>query len=267
MFSFFVCSVKGQSIDSLKLLIKDIQRGESDSIRFAANDKFLSGIESLLKQKDSFNQKFDSLKNVSVLTSEDNQVRLYTWLLPYYDGNHYEYFGFIQYKTKTSDTLVRLLDSSSVIVKPESEKLTPERWLGIVYYKIIPVSKSKKTYYTLLGWKAKDKSYSQKVIEILYFDKDKAKFGYPLIKSGSVFKNRMLFTFNSMATMSLNFDKKFNGIVFDHISSNKKIPTQIVGPDGTYDALKYKKRKWILYRDVDARTLWDPKKILAEPKE
>jgi hypothetical protein len=258
-------STPGQTIDSLKMLIKDIQRGANDSIRFASNDLFLAGFEKLLQRNGSFQEKFDSLKNVSIVTSEDNQVRLFTWLLPYYDGHRYDYYGFIQYKVNTRDTLLRLQDSTRGINKPESEKLTTDRWLGCIYYHIIKVTRSRKTYYTLLGWKARDETFSQKIIEILYFDKDKAKFGFPLIKAGSIFKNRMVFTFNALATMTLHYDKKYKGIVFDHLSSNKNNPSQIIGPDGTYDALKYKKRKWILYRDVDVRTLWEPKKEYAEP--
>jgi hypothetical protein len=257
----------GQPIDSLKVLIKLIQRGENDSIRKEANNKFLSGFEKLLHEKDAFTTKFDSLKNVSVITSEDNKIRLYTWMMPYYDGSKYDYFGFLQVKTPTMDTLIQLMDSTASIKKPESEKLFPERWIGAIYYKIIEVKQKKNTFYTLLAWKAKDQKVTQKLIEVLYIEKDKVKFGYPLIKSGSVFKNRMIFTFNAQASMTLNFDKNFNGIVFDHMGTNKNNLSQINGPDGTYDGLQFKKGKWLLIRDIDVRTKWQPNENLPEPKE
>ncbi len=260
-------AASSQPIDSLKVLIKLIQRGENDSIRKEANNKFLSGFEKLLHEKDAFTTKFDSLKNVSVITSEDNKIRLYTWMMPYYDGSKYDYFGFLQVKTPTMDTLIQLIDSTASIKKPESEKLVPERWIGAIYYKIIEAKQKKNTFYTLLAWKAKDQKVTQKLIEVLYIEKDKVKFGYPIIKSGSVFKNRMIFTFNAQASMTLNFDKNFNGIVFDHMGTNKNNLSQINGPDGTYDGLQFKKGKWLLIRDIDVRTKWQPNENLPEPKE
>ena len=260
-------AASGQPIDSLKALIKLIQRGENDSIRKEANNKFLSGFEKLLQEKDAFTTNFDSLKNVSVITSEDNKIRLYTWMMPYYDGSKYEYFGFLQVKTPTMDTLIHLIDSTASIKKPESEKLYPERWIGAIYYKIIEVKQKKNTFYTLLAWKAKDQKVTQKLIEVLYIEKDKVRFGYPIIKSGSVFKNRIIFTFNAQASMILNFDKNFNGIVFDHMGTNKNNLSQINGPDGTYDGLQFKKGNWLLIRDIDVRTKWQPNENLPEPKE
>ncbi len=260
-------AASSQPIDSLKVLIKLIQRGENDSIRKEANNKFLSGFEKMLHEKDAFTTKFDSLKNVSVITSEDNKIRLYTWMMPYYDGSKYDYFGFLQVKTPTMDTLIQLMDSTAYIKKPESEKLVPERWIGAIYYKIIEAKQKKNTFYTLLAWKAKDQKVTQKLIEVLYIEKDNVKFGYPIIKSGSVFKNRMIFTFNAQASMTLNFDKNFNGIVFDHMGTNKNNLSQINGPDGTYDGLQFKKGKWLLIRDIDVRTKWQPNENLPEPKE
>ena len=263
----FSIAANSQSMDSLKIYIKLIQRGENDSIRKEANRKFYIGFEKMLHDKDAFTTKFDSLKNISAITSEDNKIRLYTWMMPYYDGSKYDYYGFLQIKTPTLDTLIPLKDSTSTIKKPESEKLGPDRWIGAIYYKIIQTKHLKNTFYTLLAWKAKDQMVTQKLIEILYLDKDKARFGYPIIKSGSVFKNRMIFAFNAQASMTLNFDKNFNGIVFDHMGTNKNNISQINGPDGTYDGLQFKKGKWLLIRDIDVRTKWQPNENLPEPKE
>ena len=255
-----------QSLDSLVLLIKDMQRGENDSVRLASNEKFLIAFEKILLQNGSFSKNFDSLKNVSVQSPEDKKFKIYTWVIPHYDGDVYNYYGFIQLHTDTSDILIRLNDSTSVIQKPESEKLNPERWLGAVYYSIIPINKSGKKYYTLLGWKGKDQKQSQKIIEILYFDGNKVKFGYPLIKTGSVFRNRMIFSFNAQTSMTLHFDKKYKGIVFDHFTSNINNSSETInGSEGTYDALKNKKGKWILIKNVDVGTKWEPSENLPRP--
>ena len=255
LYSSFAC---GQSLDSLSDLIHSIQKGNNDSIRLTSNKKFFQEFEKILLQKESFSRNFDSLKNVSVLASDDNKLKVYTWVVPHYDGLFYDYFGFIQIHLDTSNILIRLIDSTAVIRKPDSEKLNPERWLGAVYYGLIPIKKSGKTYYTLLGWKGKNQELTQKIIEVLYFSGNQIKFGYPLIKTGTIFRNRMLFTYSALISMTLNYNNKSNGIVFDHFSTNKNNPTQLPGPDGTYDILKNKKGRWRLFTNVDVGIKWEP---------
>ncbi len=260
-FLLFSQFARSQSLDSLTSLIPKIQKGENDSVRLESNKVFLTGFENLLKVKNSFTRNFDTLKNISIIVPDDDKFRLYTWVVPHYDGSKYEYFGFIQYrsaKEKDSVYLIPLHDSTSIIQKPESEKLSPNKWLGAVYYSIKSTEKSGTTYYTLFGWKGKNEAETQKLIEVLYFNKNKPQFGYPLFKTGSVFKSRMIFTFASQTTMKLNYDKNYGGIVFDHLAANKTSPALITGPDGTYDAFKWKKGKWLLYKDVDVRTKWQP---------
>ena len=261
----FFSTCHSQSLDSLVLLIKDIQRGESDSVRITSNEKFLKSFEKILLQNESYLRNFDSLKNVSVQSPPDNKFRIYTWTVPHYNGDVYDYYGFIQLKTDTNTILIRLNDSTSVIKKPESEKLSHDRWLGAVYYAIEEIKKSGKTYYTLLGWKGKDKMQTQKIIEILYINGNRIKFGFPIIKTGSVFRNRMIFSFNAQASMTLHFDKKYNGIVFDHFDSTNINLPELIGPDGTYDALKNQKGKWVLFHDVKVSTKWEPKENLPSP--
>ena len=261
----FFSTCQSQSLDSLVILIKDIQRGESDSIRITSNEKFLKSFEKILLQNESYLRNFDSLKNVSVQSPPDNKFRIYTWTVPHYNGDLYDYYGFIQLKTDTNTILFRLNDSTSVIKKPESEKLSHDRWLGAVYYAIEEIKKSGKTYYTLLGWKGKDKMQTQKIIEILYINGNRIKFGFPIIKTGSVFRNRMIFSFNAQASMTLHFDKKYNGIVFDHFDSTNINLPELIGPDGTYDALKNQKGKWVLFHDVKVSTKWEPKENLPSP--
>ena len=266
---FFLTSTLSfsQSIDSMSVLIKEIQRGKNDSVRFASNEIFLNSFEKTLLEKNSFTRNFDSLKNISVQSPDNNKFRIYTWAVPHYNGQAYDYFGFIQLHSDTGDLLVRLTDSSDVIQKPESEKLNPSRWLGAVYYSILTLKKSGKIYYTLLGWKGKDQKQTQKVIEILFIDGIHVKFGFPLIKMGSIFRNRVVFSFNAQTSMTLHFDKKYNGIVFDHFSTNKNNPTELNGPDGTYDALKILDGKWILFNNVKVGTKWEPRENLPQPPE
>ena len=265
LFVLIKLSASAQKTDTAGELIRKIQRGESDSVRFAANAVFLDILEKTLADRQSFEINFDSLSNVSVV-SDGEKIRILTWVVPHYHGEAYDYFGFIQLRTDSGQQLIRLDDSTAVIRKPESEKLSPEKWLGAIYYAILPVKKSRKMYYTLLGWKGVNELTTEKVVEVLHFDKSKARFGFPLFKMGSVFKNRLLFAFNAQAAMTLRYDRDFRGIVFDRIGVNKNFPGQASGPVGTYDGLRFKRGRWVLYSDIDARTDRKPAAPVPENK-
>jgi hypothetical protein len=244
--------------DSLTIWGKKMQRGENDSVRNGAAVSFEKAIENILNDSSSFNASFDAIKTLSVKNSPDNTFRLYTWTYPNNDGSKYYYFGYLQtYNAKTRKTsLFTLNDSSDVIEKPKSTKLKPERWFGAVYYSILKNVKDKKTYYTLLGWHGKNTQLTQKIADVLYFDKGQPVFGYPLFKVGKVYNNRILFQYDSQAVMSLKYDEDRKMIVFDHISNvGGKL-----GPDGSYDAFKYNKEgRWELIEDVDVDAGFKPK--------
>jgi hypothetical protein len=261
---------KTDSVYSFESLVKLIQRGENDSVRIAANQIFLRQVRILLQTPESL--EFDSLKNVSTLVSPNKDFRVLTWTLPSYEGS-YSFFGFIQtYNKKTKEIKVYdLVDSTEYIEKPEAAKLTSDKWFGAVYYKLLSNKKDGKLYYTLLGWKGKNQSSTQKVIDVLYFSNGKPVFGYPFLKLENVYRNRMIFEYAAQAVMSLRYEESKKLIVFDHISSprgskNSDAPAMVNGPDGSYDALKFKGGKWIFMRDIDIRTTWKPKKQPKEPQ-
>lgn len=261
----------GQDTLTLPSLINQIQRGNNDSIREMANVEFQSRIVDSLKNQNSFNKNFKEFKNVSFVTSDDKLLKIYSWAYPNFSGNKYYYFGFIQYRKKLSDSiqLITLIDSTQTISKPESEKLKSNRWLGSVYYAINTIKYQGKYYYVLLGWKGFNQQQTKKVIEVCYIENNEVKFGFPLLKIGSVYKNRIVFTYTSQATMSLKFEKGGKKIVFDHINSPKnKSDAEVMsqtGPDGTYDSFFLTKGRYVMEKDVDARSETTPSIPLPDP--
>ena len=273
LFSFLLKAINllGQDTLALPTLINQIQRGKNDSIRAMANVEFQSRIVDSLRTQNSFDKNFQEFKNVSVVTSDDKLFKIVSWTYPNFNGDKYYYFGFIQYRKKLSDSiqLFTLIDSTQTISKPESEKLKSNRWLGSVYYAINTIKYQGKYYYVLLGWKGFNQQQTKKVIEVCYIENNEVKFGFPLLKIGSVYKNRIVFIFTSQATMSLKFEKKGKKIVFDHISSPKnKSDVEVMsqtGPDGTYDSFILTKGRYILEKDVDARSETTPGIPVPDP--
>ena len=262
-----------QNGDSLQVLIATMQRGENDSIRTVANTEFQQRFLDSLNSDGSFDKSFSEFKNISIAKSEDNSFKIYTWTYPTYNGDKYFYFGYVQLKLEKSDSILffPLSDSTSVIIKPEAEKLKADRWFGAVYYAINKVKYKGENFYVLLGWKGFNQQITKKVIEVCYLEKGVLKFGFPLFKSGSIYRNRLLYSFAAQATMSLRFDNNGKKIILDHISAPKSkqdvdLSSQS-GPDGTYDSFNLKNGRYFLNKDVDARSETAPTKDLPVPPE
>lgn len=244
--------------DTLKKLAPKILNSKEDREKYHANEIFTETLEKALNIENSFEYPFDSLITIARLPAPDKSFRIFNWNLPRNDGT-FEYFGFVQAYHKKSKTykLYRLTDRLPQITSPEDQILAHDEWYGAHYYKIILKKQKGKKYYTLLGWDGNDRLTTRKIIDILYFPRgSRPKFGTPIFNMGKSVKKRVIFEYSAQVTMSLRYDEDKKLIIFDHLSpSNPSLEGQYqyYGPDGSYDALKFKKGKWILLEDFDAR--------------
>ncbi len=257
--------------DTLKTLGDSVLHGSSDAVRELANKNFKTILEKVLNERESFEFTFDSVKTLGKETAPDKTFRIYNWLLPKYDGSNYSYFGFVQTfdKKKNEIKVFALTDSSKVLINPQSLKLRSDNWYGALYYKILKRKKGGKYYYTLLGWHGKNQSTTQKIIDVIYFASGKPMFGYPLFKTEKVYKDRIIFEYTAQVVMSLKYEDAKGMIVFDHLSpSSKEMENNfsVYGPDGSYDAFRFKGGHWLYVKDVDVQMNWKPKKQPKEPQ-
>ncbi len=253
--------------DTLKVLGKIILNGETDFIKYNANEKFLTILESAIISDKSFDYPFDSLITIARLTSEDKKLRIFDWNLRKSDGT-YDYFGFIQAWSSDENKYViyPLKDNSDNIKNPETQILEPLNWYGALYYKIIFNKFGGKKYYTLLGWDGNNNITKKKIIDVIVFNsKDKPVFGAPIFKYNKKTQKRIIFEYNGTVSMSLKYDKQFmlhgkkkrKMIVFDRISP---LDPQLEGvyqyyyPEtNIFDAFIFRNGKWNFLKDVDAR--------------
>lgn len=227
--------------DSLISISKVIYTTQSDEAKTTLNGKFIKTLVDALKEPNSFNYGFDSLKNVSVVKSADQVFRIISWYLPFENGN-YRYFGTIQMNNKGALKLYPLIDQTENITDANAVT-NNQKWFGARYYEIIPVTISGKLpYYVLLGWKGNTSESTKKVIEILSFDKDNVNFGMPVFDGKELKgKNRIIFEYNKQNAMVLKTDKNAGLIVFDHLAPFDPEMVgkfQFYGSDGNTDAFK-----------------------------
>ncbi len=243
--------------DSLQYYFTLLASERDDNNKIEANNQIIKYFKKALRNESSFTYPFDSLKNIGIIKSEDEKLRIITWNLPYNDRTH-RYFGFIQYKkSKKTYIFYELNDDSDNIKKPELTVLNNKKWYGALYYKIITNKYKGKVYYTLLGADLNNLLTKKKIIEILYFDKnDSPVFGNKVFKNKSIPISRVIFEFNAQTNMTLTYDEEKEMIIYDHLSPSRPSlegQFEFYGPDFSYDGLKFERGIWNAYSDIDVR--------------
>jgi hypothetical protein len=145
--------------------------------------------------------------------------------------------------------------------------LTNQNWYGVLYYELLENKSANGPIYTLIGWDGRGAFSNSKVIDILTFtESGKPKFGKAVFKVGKKKDKRLIFEYNKRASMLITYDDRLKMIVFDHLapinsSSNKN--NEFLGPDLSYDGLKYIDESWEYQSDVDYKPSKRSKKTLT----
>ena len=246
--------------DSMKSLQHVRINAYNDKDKDAANTKMVRLMKKALSLPGSFNYPFDSLKTIGIVMSPDKQFRIITWDVPK-SGCNFEYYGFIQsYNTKKKKyNLFVLEDHRADIPNTRTAMCSADKWIGMLYYKIIKEKNTK--FYTLLGWQGYNKMITCKIIDVLSFNAQGVPgFGKSVYeKLPASFKTnakRIIFQYSAEVTMSLKYDAAKNWIVFDHlapIDDGLGGQYQYYGPSAQEDGLEWKNGTWEYVANIDAR--------------
>lgn len=246
--------------DSLMVYNHLLVNGTTEETRARASYEIIKSFSRALRKKNAFDYHFDSLTSISILTPEDQQFKIFTWQLELDNGTN-RYFGVIQSNDEIPK-LQPLVDYGEFYEDASSVIVDADRWIGALYYNIIPYHYKKVTYYALLGWDANNAVTNKKYIEILWFDSaGKAKFGYPAFETKE--KNelcRYILEYRKDAALSLNYYPNEKKIYFDHLvpmSGNEEAGAYEMVPDGTIEAFELKKGKWHHVDMIDYERLED----------
>lgn len=230
---------------------------KSDSLSNAMRAIFQEMFE---QQKESdqpsvFDYAFDQLQFCKVKSS-DGRIRLFNWNQPHLDGTH-KYYCFVLVKNLKQEDFVwyELKDNENEPEKIENKFLNADKWMGALYYEIIPMDKKGRgDTYTLLGWDGKDNLTTRKIVDAITIMGSKVRLGAGLYRLDDGTRKRMIFEYSEEVSMSVKYYPKKKCIVIDHLSPKNPMMTGIYadyGPDGSYDILMMKKGKWELIENAD----------------
>lgn len=243
--------------DSIRALGKIVLSRQEIGERRKANEQIIGLLKKILPSGEAWNYPFDSLGAIGVLGPDDKAFRVFNWEFPLRDGT-YEYYGFFQFPAKNQHCrVVELSDSRKSIKSPERAKLKPENWLGAHYYQLFYKVHKRKKIYFFLGLDWNNKISRKKIIEPFTIDqKGEISFGAPVFVGIGPGSQRIIFEYSAEVSMSLRYNEKKDLIIFDHLvprTPELKGQYQFYAPDLSYDALRFKKGKWKLKENIDAR--------------
>ena len=206
--------------DSLQRTANALFNSDTNLQRFEQNAKFIKTLVTALKVPSSFDFGFDSLKTISIVKSPDKTFRIFSWYVPTEEGT-YRFFGTLQMATRDGSLKLYPLIDDTEHLNDINAITTNKQWYGARYYEIIPLLMTgKKNCYVLLGWKGNNSKTSKKVIEVLSFNEDGLQMGRPIFTGSKdpKIKNRIVFEYNKLNSMTLRLDQQEQMIVFDHLA-------------------------------------------------
>ncbi|HEY9124588.1 MAG TPA: hypothetical protein PK252_05790 [Bacteroidales bacterium] len=254
-----ICSLTPSSLSNeINTLLDSIKNIPGDSLRKNVNDKVISILDKYFRQATSFNDSLIGMKYIGKIFSPDKKFNIITWNLPMQDGTN-TFYGFIQINPKKDSVCKVYFLKNNNLFDPKAlpyVKTNTDRWIGALYYEIVPPLNKKNDTYILLGSQLNNMFTSKKIIETMTIDEDNIVFGSPVIYIGQKPQCRIIFEFAISAKMSLQYIADKQMIVFDHLSPVSPVYVgnyKFYGPDFTYDGLKYEKDRWNYVSDIFLR--------------
>lgn len=237
----------------LKTYLARLRESKSSEEKAQSNQLFKDYLLETIKMEGAFAYPFSELKTLGSIKSPDNAFRLFNWNVEQDDRSNKYYCFILRFDEKKKEwTTIELIDNSAAMPAKPTEILDEKNWYGALYYRIIPVEKSNKTLYTILGWDG-NIGTNTKLVDVLSFSGNKVKLGNPIFKMNDGLHKRLFFEHSKKAFMSLNYDEARQRIVYDHLSPETP---NLVGfyeyyvPDFSYDELYFENNKWHVLEDV-----------------
>lgn len=241
--------------DRMVALQESMQKAFSDAERNAYHDSLRTVVQQAVNSAGCFDYPFEKVKYMSILTSPDEQFRLFNWNVPF-DNQTHAYGCFVLWKEDEKKGIYNweeLNDKVDDVDAVKNRYLKSDNWLGALYYEIIPVKHRRSTYYMLLGWDGANGIINRKLIEVMEFTRKGLRFGAPVFDMPDARPKRYIMEYAEEVSASLRYQKKEDRIVFDHLSPRSEGlggNPAFMGPDLTFDAFVLDKRKWRYESDV-----------------
>jgi hypothetical protein len=257
LLSFTAAQLKADYNPLLKKYADSLRYHRDAQVRLVYNDSFTRLIREIADEDNGFAEPLDSIMStISVLQSEDGKLKVISWLVI---NEKEEFFNhcLVLYKAKENKPHKSFWLRDKIEPKSDSlyEDFTADFWPGALYYQMYQFKKKGRNYYCVLGLNGKNSFCNQKIIDVLWVDKEEElHIGAPVFyafEKDYTPQYRVFFEYADQSTMLLRFEKEKKMITYSNLvpSNPEKIGMkQYYIPDGRIDYYVLKKKgKWIRY--------------------
>ena len=238
----------------LSLYLTKVRSAIKDEDKKKINQEFKNYLLETISIPESFTYNFPQLKTIGIIDSPDKNFRIINWNVQLEDESNLFFAFVIKKGNKKKNKIVELLCKSIVYEMP-TDIISENNWYGALYYKIIPVKKGKKIFYTLLGWRSNGNISFMKLIDVIEINGNHIKLGSSIFQNKKEKLKRVVFEYSKKATMTLRYEEKYDRIIFDHLSPESPSMNGLYEyyiPDMSYDAYIFDDERWVLNEDVIA---------------
>lgn len=238
--------------DSLLVNADSMYNAFLPDLRTQYCETFVKQLVRALKTPNSYNYPFEKLgKVINIINAPDKDFRIFNWAIAV-STISIRYYGAVQMPGE-SLKLFGLRDGTDEIEKNlETAELTNQKWFGAIYYDIIKKEINGEIIYTLLGKNSANVMSNRKVLEPMRLTENGVLFGASIFNMPGKKVNRFILEYRKNVNVSMKWDKEYNAIIFDRLTSQMNDPNRkyTLVPTGQYDGFRWENGKWTLMQDV-----------------
>ena len=230
----------------LTALFERVATAPTDNERYLASEEAVGMLATALEEEGSERWQWQLPNYVSVLTSPDGLLRIFTWAVVRDDGE-YECFGAVQYyNDKEEEYQYQLLnDKSDELMNREESTLSASNWFGAVYQDIIQTTAGDRAVYTLLGWNGVDNLTERKIIEPVIMKGGVPQFGAAVFRRERNLR-RIVLEYTNDAMVHLAYEQQTIQDV-----KHERVKVKGTNRYRTIDKVKEHKERVIIFDEVE----------------
>lgn len=242
--------------NEIALALDKLRASQNKSEMELNNISLISELSDIFNHPQLFDYEFTKLKTMSTIMPEDKSFRLFNWNIEDEQQNHTHYCYLVK-KGRSGKNKVYTFKEDKITLPPQPKGyLTPNKWYGALYYKIVTKKRGNKTFYTIFGYNGNNRSSNKKLLDVFWFKGKSLRLGYPLFQDERDLEKlnyRVFFEFSDKAMVSVKYLSDIDKIVFDHLSPETpklKGMYEYYVPDMTYDAYFWEDGFWHYQADI-----------------
>ena len=241
-----------QMEDSMMITADSMYGAFLPDMRLGYSERFARQLVRALRIENSWAYPFPKIgTRINIISPDDKSFRIFNWdIAPTEDTRRY--YGAIQLAGDKLK-LYGLVDISATLpVRGAEDSLFAHgKWMGALYYRIIPHEVGGRMVYSLLGLNAASRNSNKKILEPLTIEDDGPHFGAPIVNVGSELHpgtrvNRFILEYKKDVQVKLNWSDEYGCIIFDDLVSQTNDPARkyTYVPSGQMNGLKWNGTGW-----------------------